>query len=166
MDLRAIANERRMIGAYSSKQRILSEDYEEIGLAGEVAFSEEFGLPLIPKRGSDNGIDFITRAGSIDVKTARNPSFLFMEEGKFYESDILVLAGYDDFRQNAWLIGWEFSWVMASEPVRGFGKGVRNHYKIAGQLRKIEELQRRIEAAGPGEEENDESQCDGQDEVK
>lgn len=145
--LQQIALWREQLHAQHKSSRPLSEGYEYIGLAGEAAFAELFGLPvdLTARPSGDNGVDFSTSAGTVDVKTYRKPYNLLLEVGKRH-ADILVLAGYDG--EKARLIGWEYSRVLLACPVRDFGYGIRNHYKAAHSLRKLAELREIIHDRG------------------
>jgi hypothetical protein len=137
-----IALARSAIHEGQSSTRVLSKDYEVIGVAGELAFSSEFNLPFdnTAKIAGDQGIDFIFLNGiTIDVKTARRPFHLLREIEKD-EADVLVLAGYDDATGEATLIGWEWDSELVSCPTRDFGCGIVSHYKPADDLRPIEEL--------------------------
>ena len=79
---------------------------------------------------------------SLDVKTARKPYNLIVEEGKVL-ADIYVLAGIDD-NDRVTFHGWEHRRVLATAPVRDFGYGVMNHYIAREKLRPMRELESRI----------------------
>jgi hypothetical protein len=57
-----------------------SADRDRIGLAGEYAFSKLTGLPLdwSRRRNGDGGVDFHSNMGTIDIKTARIATYLFL----------------------------------------------------------------------------------------
>lgn len=124
-----------------ASRRPLSQNFEYVGLAGEVAFAQAFNVPMDLRSVStgDKGVDFYTVVGTVDVKTARKPFNLIVEEGKVI-ADIYILARYDDQTKKADLIGWEFGQNIKQCPIRDFGYGVRNHYKSASKLRKMSEL--------------------------
>jgi hypothetical protein len=127
-----------------ASSRPLSEDYELIGLLGEVEFAKKTGvmLDLERKLGGDAGIDFIVPlAFSVDVKTARKPFHLIHEKGKKF-ADIYVLAGIDG--DDVTLIGWEFGKVLEKSPAKDFGYGIINHYIPASKLKKMDELYKRM----------------------
>ncbi|MFC2105472.1 AAA family ATPase [Candidatus Bipolaricaulota bacterium] len=137
-----IALARSAIHEGQSSTRVLSEDYEAIGVAGELAFSRAFDLPIddTARIGGDQGIDFTLPNGiTIDVKTARHPAYLLREEGKD-EADVLVLACFDNATGDASLIGWEWDSELLTCSTRDFGRGIVSHYKPADSLRPIEEL--------------------------
>ena len=139
--IKAIAAYRAQVHKGQESSRPLSKEYELIGLSGEVAFAKETGYPLDlrTKPAGDDGVDFYTSLGTVDVKTSRKPYFLLVEKGKV-KADIYVLAQYDDETKSARLLGWEYGKDMKDLPVRDFGFGVINHYKEVRSLRDIWEL--------------------------
>jgi len=140
-DIRSIAEERTRTHISHTSTRPLSPDYDYVGVAGEVAFAEEFGLEVdtTSRPSGDGGIDFMTPVGTIDVKTYRKPYHLLREVRKPH-ADILVLAGFDDTSGEVHLIGWEYDSEMVQCPMKDFGYGIVSHYKAAGELRSISEL--------------------------
>ena len=136
-----VAQERMALHRSHRTNRPLSKDYLFIGLLGEWVFAKRFGLKmdLVTRPGGDGHVDFVTKLGTVDVKTARKPSYLFREQGK-QMADILVLARYDQKKVTAVLRGWEYDTVMVSCSFRDFGRGVLNHYKRASDLRPMTEL--------------------------
>jgi hypothetical protein len=143
-DIRAIADERTRTHISHTSTRALSPDYEYVGVAGEVAFAEEFGLDVdtTPRPYGNGGVDFTLPIGTVDVKCYRKPYHLLREVDKPH-ADILVLAGFDDSTGGARLIGWEFDNEMVQCPTRDFGYGIVSYYKAAGQLKAISELHER-----------------------
>lgn len=140
-DIPEYARRRHELHGGKSSRRIFSEDYEIKGLVGEVAFSQEFNVPvdLVEKAFGDGGIDFIVNGHTIDVKTYDKPYNLLREVGKPH-AQIIVLAGYKSTIMSAELIGWEYDTEMLKCPKADFGHGVLNHYKAARKLRRITEL--------------------------
>ena len=140
-DIRKIANEREKIHENHASSRPLSDDYEYVGLKGEEQFAKEFDLELDRelRPGGDKGIDFITIVGRIDVKTARKPYNLIVEEDKV-KADIYVLAIYRDYDDDAVLLGWAFKDEVLNAPVKDFGYGIMNHYISRKELHPIEAL--------------------------
>ena len=142
-ELLAVAKERERIHANHATSRPLSPDYEVKGLMGEEAFAWRFGfgteyLDLKPQ--GDGRIDFHTPAGTVDVKTAEKPYYLFAEEGVKH-ADILVLASYNPVPTRCVsLLGWEYSDLMLTLPKRDFGHGIVNHYKPRHKLRPMQDL--------------------------
>ena len=142
-NLHRIAEQRSSTHIGHASQRILSEDYNLIGVCGEVAFGREFNLEIDDsvKPAGDNGIDFVLGLQfSVDVKTAKLPYNLLLEVGKPV-SDIYVLADYND--GDTKLVGWEWGLKLSQAPTKDFGYGVINHYIPAENLRPMSELKRR-----------------------
>jgi len=154
-EIHHIAEMRALMHVGHSSSRPLSVDYELIGVVGEVAFQREFevlGFMMDEENrpGGDKGIDFESHSGTIDVKTARKPHFLFVEEGKAV-TDIYVLAKYHEGLLDATLIGWCYREEIAGQPVKCFGgHRIRNHYLPADKLRPIVELKELIVFDLPG----------------
>ena len=139
-DLLKIAEQRSKTHVGHASQRVLSEDYNLIGVSGEFAFGEKFNLKVDDsiKPSGDKGIDFVLdltvgkeqRSFTVDVKTARLPVV-----------DIYVLADYNS--GDSILLGWEWGIKLSQAPSRDFGYGVINHYISALDLRPMEELYER-----------------------
>lgn len=117
--------------------RELSEGYEEVGVLGELAFAKIAGLEIDSNsyKGGDNGVDFVVPL-TIDVKTARKPFNLIVEEGKV-KSLVYILYG---MAEEPYPVGWEWGVNVKNAPTKDFGYGVVNHYIPAQQLRPINEL--------------------------
>lgn len=108
-------------GRYSQAQT------EGIGLMGEVAFAKLTGLPLdlALRDGGDQGIDFHSSAGTIDVKTTTT-GFLIFDVLSDVRADILVAASVRRARPHVHFKGY----VRAEEFIRhhvtrDFGYGPR-----------------------------------------
>lgn len=127
--------------------RPLSPGYELIGLLGEKALAEFVGgeVDMEPRPNGDGGVDNVihTIHGDfrVDVKTARKPYHLIVEQGKVRRLTIYILGEFID-EQEPWvrLIGWEWSAVVRAAPCKDFGYGVINHYIPAKALRSMGEL--------------------------
>lgn len=134
--VKLLSNMRHNAHAGHQSSRPLSEDYEYVGLAGEIAFSQAYGFPIDLRLISDgdNGIDFTTPAGTVDVKTARKAYNLIIEQGKVF-ADIYVLAQYNNHTMSAALIGWEWGENIKKWEVKDFGYGIINHYRSAKSLK-------------------------------
>ena len=87
----------------------------------------------------DGGKDFDSPLGSIDVKTARKAFNLIVEANKV-DSDIYVLAQYDDETDNAALIGWASREEVLNAPTKDFGYKIINHYISKRNLHPINSL--------------------------
>ena len=144
--IQAVARRRHELHADHARSRPLSDNYENVGIAGEFAFGQFCGLmpDLAEKPEGDGGIDFVLPLlFSVDVKTARKAHNLIHEQGKPF-ADVFVLAEYFDATRTANLVGWEYGRKLAAAPVRDFGYGVLNHYIPREQLREMAELAARI----------------------
>lgn len=145
MATEAAARERVHIEAGNHRDAF-SNDYELVGLMGELQFAREFQQPLDLSRqaGGDPGHDFALPVRfTVNVKTARRPVYLIHEQGKVV-ADIYVLAGFDDEPARAYLLGWQLGQVLAQAPVRDFGYGKLSHYIPAEQLRPMQQLRARM----------------------
>ncbi len=133
-----------------ASSRPLSEDYELIGLLGEVEFGKLTGqmVDLERRLDGDKGVDFVVPLNfTVDVKTARKAFHLIHEAGKGF-ADIYVLAQYDHETKNIELIGWEWGAVLARAPVKDFGYGIKNHYIPAENLKPMSDLIKRMNRYG------------------
>jgi hypothetical protein len=149
-----IAQQRSGTHVGHKSQRVLSKDYNLIGICGEDAFADEFGLEVDDsiKPSGDKGIDFTINLMcdhdlhpepfTVDVKTAKLPYNLLLEVGKPVV-DIYVLADYNE--TNSFLLGWTWGKILSKAPTRSFGYEVINHYIPAEELRPISELKERYE---------------------
>lgn len=132
--------------AGQKSNRPLSEGYELVGLVGQIEFARVYHQPVDFERrpAGDGGIDFtVPLAFTVDVKCARTPNNLLVEEGKI-SADLYVLAEYLESEHRAKLLGWEYGLIVAKAPKKDFGYGVINHYIARGKLRDMDELGRRI----------------------
>jgi hypothetical protein len=134
------------VHADHASSRPLSDGYEAVGKAGEVALGRHMGWEVnwsvLP--GGDGRVDFmVSGAGgvTVDVKTARKPFNLLREVDKPH-ANILVLAGYAfvDGHHVVTLYGWERDAAMLREPVKDFGYGIDNHYLPRARLRDMATL--------------------------
>ena len=146
--LQQIANDREVLHKHHESSRPLSKNYEYVGLKGESQFAEEFGFEIDRKLrpSGDNGKDFETIIGIIDVKTARNAFNLIVEEGKVI-SDVYILAKYIDDTDTVELLGWEYKKEILKAPTRDFGYGIVNHYIPKNNLKSIESLKNLLEVS-------------------
>lgn len=146
-DRRRFADHRTSIHEGQASQRKLSKDYEQIGLAGEEEFARQFGqmhevqVDTSDRIGGDGGRDFLIGPGVVDVKTARKPIYLLLEQ-KPTRADIVVLARYDDETRRATLLGWQWVKTIQKYRVRDMGFGVLSHAVPLSHLRPIRDLKR------------------------
>lgn len=148
-ELRKLADDRSRPHEGQRSSRPLSDGYQLVGLAGEFAFSYEFGFPVDrePRPAGDGHVDFNTPLGTIDAKSARKPYYLLGEVGKPF-ARIFVLAFYDDGSESAGLLGWEYGDVLYAQPVRNFSSEISSHYIPTRSLRKISDLHSMFRDAG------------------
>jgi len=139
-DLYEVSQRRHALHVNHASSRPLSKDYEFIGLVGEAAFGMQFNLQvdLTDRPGGDNGTDFYTSMGNLDVKTALKPINLFREEGKAH-AEKLILAGWDQTKRRVDFYGWEYEATIVEQcPVpKDFGYGIMNHHKHRSKLRSM-----------------------------
>lgn len=138
--IKEVAKIRHELHKNQASSRILSPDYQYIGLAGEYAFAKKYDLPidLTTRVGGDGGCDFRVNFGTIDVKTARKALYLLVEVGRV-RADIYVLAQFNN--DSVTFMGWELGEEMEKCPAKDFGAGYDAHYKMAGELKSMEDLE-------------------------
>lgn len=122
--------------------RILADNYEEIGVIGEMEFANEVGLEIDRNqyKGGDKGIDFKLEL-TIDIKTANHPTKLLVEQGHV-NATIYVLYGVSDMI--AYPVGWEWGSKVKEVPPIDTGRGVINHYIKAEELKSVDSLIRLV----------------------
>lgn len=116
----------------------LVDNYQEIGVAGEVAFSQFSGLAMgvWKEKGGDDGIDFIGKL-TIDVKTSKKAAYLRVKENKVRAAIYVLCKYYDDSEVE--LIGWLWGAKVKQYPVEIVG-GIRTHQVPATELYPIHKL--------------------------
>ena len=133
--------------------RPLGPRHDEVGLAGEDAFSARYGYPVDERRlrHGDGGIDFWTLLGGVDVKTHRRPGHLLVEAGKEDRAAVYVLARYDEATGRAELIGWATREEVEAAPVSDVGRmGVLSRAVPARALHEMAQLDEMLGAWCPG----------------
>jgi hypothetical protein len=126
-----------------------------MGLRGEEAFSERFGLSLdlTPRLGGDGGRDFgvvlrvangTARRYEVDCKAALVPKYLIVEQGRVRRETIYVLCRYIPDDDRCKLQGWEWGAMLLKAPTRDFGYGIINHWIPAERLRGLDEIAARL----------------------
>lgn len=138
-DITLISEERCRLKEGLDSSTPLSENYQLIGLCGERYFSEVTGLPMninVSGLDGDGGVDFLSKLGTIDVKTYAKPFNLLRKVNKHPDkcAEILVLLGYETLHPYARLIGWEYDRMMVIRPTSD-RFGLFNYFKPAGKLR-------------------------------
>ena len=130
--LRVEATAREALHKNHASSRPLSDDYEYIGLMGEYLFADTFNQDRDRelRAQGDGGWDFFfPEFGGVDVKTARKPYNLLVEEGHLLlERTIYVQCGYNDGTDSAYFVGWAYGWDF-DPPTRRFGNSpIWNHW--------------------------------------
>lgn len=150
--LRQEASARESLHRYHASSRPLSKDYEYVGLMGEYLFADTYNQPrdrtLRPQ--GDGGWDFYFPAfGGVDVKTARKPWNLLVENGHLLrERTIYVQCGYSDKTDSSYFVGWAYGWDF-DPPVRRFGKSpIWNHWLPADWLHSMDQLAEILQPPG------------------
>jgi hypothetical protein len=143
-----IAKERERVHKDHKSSRPLSSDYEYVGLIAESKFAEKYGFKMDEtlRPGGDEGKDFVTEIGTIDVKSARKAFNLIVEEG-MVKSDIYVLAQYNDEADSVSFLGWAYKKEVLSAPMRDFGYGIINHYIPKRELHSMFALEKKLEVS-------------------
>jgi hypothetical protein len=136
-EMRRLGTERRAIHRNHKSSRELSATYQEVGMAGELAFAAWSDHPMDKtKRPRGDKWDFLINDWRIDVKTTSNDyavSYLLVELGKI-RNDLYVLARYEGDGLVT-LLGYTTADEVAEAPYRDFGRGLTNHYLQPHQLR-------------------------------
>lgn len=144
--MKGYGDDREKVHESHATSRPLSDGYEHVGIAGELALSQLTGLApdLSLRPAGDDGVDsLIFLRYTVNVHAARKPFNLIHEKGQKM-ADIMMLADYDDETQTSRLLGWEWGKVLLQAPVKDFGHGVMNHYIPRKDLRPIKELACRV----------------------
>lgn len=151
-DLEKHARQRDDLHRGQASERILHPRQNLVGLAGEHAFAQRFGLPIDTelRAGGDRGIDFVlpTRHGpkTVDVKTTTwdGPRRRMLVEAGKLNAEIYVLAHYCEIAKRARLLGWQWRQVIKTYAPRDTGRGVVNHEIPEYALRHIDDLAEQV----------------------
>ena len=125
-----------------------------LGLRGEEAFGERFGLPvdLSHRITGDGGRDFVidlyTDSGVVetfvvDCKAAMHPKDLVVEKKRCKPKTIYVLCKYWQDEDRCTLIGWQWGVVLMRSTPKDYGYGVINYWWPRGELRNLSEIAQR-----------------------
>lgn len=155
-----IVNIRYGLHKGKKSRRVLSPDYEFVGLAGEWAFANRYGYEVDehPRPNGDNGRDFVCPSGVIDVKTSLyKPQYIptmLVEEGKV-KADIYVHAiceisstfvdGPGGLNRSGriftvWLNGWAWSCDVLGHRPDKWPREISNHIIPDHGLRSMGDL--------------------------
>lgn len=154
MDADRLGRERQDVHRYSNNPRINKNNpyYEhKTGGAGETLFTDEFGYPLDERKSEfgDEGYDFVTPMGFIDVKTTS--FYIPALNVKTYEFDrpvaIYVLAFRNKVTGVTRFLGWELHDPMESAPIVQvyYGRDVPCYQKLSGELRPMDSFRRGLD---------------------
>lgn len=141
-EMKRLGKQRRDLHRRHKSSRELSDTYQEIGMAGELAFAQWSGHPMDKtKRPRGDKWDFLINDWRIDVKTTSNEyatPYLLVELGKI-RNDLYVLARYEG-DGHVMLLGWANAEDVADAPYRDFGRGLTNYYIPDYELRPMTRL--------------------------
>ena len=134
-----LADHRSELHKGQRSQRILTKNYERLGIKGERTFSDWSGLTMdtTDRIQGDRGIDFTAAGYTIDVKTASHDYGLWVEKGKA-RADIFVLCVIDE------LIGWCWQEMLLTAPLKVSGYGITNYVLRSQKLKPMATLERII----------------------
>jgi len=131
-----------------------NRDSNLVGLRGEAAFAERFGLEvdLTPRLGGDGHkdltialkVDDEVRHYNVDCKAAVKPKDLIVETDVCSPLTIYVLCRYHQNEDRCTLIGWQWGAVLMRSTPRDYGYGVINYWCPAQDCRSIDELEERM----------------------
>ena len=120
---------------------------EFVGLVGEFAFAEDFGVEVDQslKVDGDGGKDFLQfpKVGKIDVKAAQIPNNLLVEEGHV-RADVFVLYGFDINKETAWSVGWTYKEEVLAKTPQAWPQKVVNHIVPKFELNHINKLKQML----------------------
>jgi hypothetical protein len=121
--------------------------YEFVGLVGEFAFAEDFGVEVDQslKVDGDGGKDFLQfpKVGKIDIKAAQIPNNLLVEEGHV-RADVFVLYGFDINKETAWSVGWTYKEEVLAKAPQAWPQKVINHIVPKFELNHINKLKQML----------------------
>ena len=131
-----------------ASSRPLSQDYEFIGAAAQMHFARQYNvlMDFAERPGGDGGHDFfVPLRMTVDIKAARIPKYLLVEQGKV-RADIYVLARYIDGAPPRFMfLRWAYGRAVLRWPTADIGgKGIISHYKLAEELPQMAELEARL----------------------
>ena len=141
---------------HDASHKVLTTDYWQKGLSGEVAFGLAMGLTvdLADRPQGDGGIDFEVGGLCIDVKTSSNPGLGMLVPTTLSKADeqrrattALVLAHYQA-ADTVTLLGWMYDTTARSYPAKYVtGRGPLNHVVPIQHLESVNTLKGQIQEA-------------------
>lgn len=115
-----LAQRRSERNAFSRTNKSLTNDAEQIGIAGEQALANLLGIEHTPASfAPTKGYQFnLGPNKKIKILTSRTPGNLFVKEGKIH-ADVYVLAGItgDAVMENVYFVGWTHAGEVRKAPV-------------------------------------------------
>lgn len=125
-----------------------------MGLRGEQAFAERFGLQvdLTPRLNGDGGRDLEIKLRTdtegvdtykVDCKAAIIPKDLIVEVSRCLPKTIYVLCRYIEADDRCDLLGWQWGLVLLCSPPKDYGYGIINFWCPRNELRDLRELEQR-----------------------
>jgi len=127
-EIDAIATMRDELNKKSKKRMVMSPDYERVGVVGEIALRDFFGIRTPPRGdllGGDKGIDVTVgilndakhwQLMTIDVKTAANyPHSLWVEKDKVVANIYVLAHAYEQYK--ARLLKWMWGFRVERAPL-------------------------------------------------
>jgi len=133
-----VSKRRREIHKNHSSQRVLTPDYEEKGLLGELVFGEIIDIRAdLSDRPSGDDYDFMTTLGPLDVKTSQTNK-LYVEAVKLKIPYIYV---HGRFRHNNVVFkGWTTGRELVKKPTEISRFRINNYTMTESELRPMDEL--------------------------
>jgi len=127
LDADEIGRERQAVHSESKNRRLYEDTTVEHrrGAHGEKEFVDEFGYPLDrrKRKSGDDGFDFVTAMGLIDVKASIVPSLAVKTYEIHRRVDIYVFAHYNEITKTAKFLGWEYPEEMIKCPIEDLPYG-------------------------------------------
>jgi len=116
-----------------------------MGLRGEQAFGERYGIPvnLEPKLGGDGGRDLrvpVRAVLPVDCKAAVFPKDLIVEAERTKPWTIYVLCRYLEGEDRCELLGWQWGRILMRSEPKDYGYGVLNHWQPRALIRPMTDL--------------------------
>lgn len=121
-----------------STERFYEDENKEnvLGVAGELAFEAEYGYQMLrdAKAIKDDGADFHTALGTVDVKTTSNPfPYFIMKDSDFQKglADFVIQAWFKSEDSKEITIEWRgfvHGIYVADWPIKDFGYNLPTRY--------------------------------------
>jgi len=147
--IRKLADERHQQHKGKRSSRPLTQDYEYVGLVAEFAFGAAYGLEVDTtlRPNGDDGYDFDTCAGTLDIKASAKPPKWLPVEFMKVKADIYVQAHVDLTTETVTFLGWAYKKTVEEHPVLDkFRYGILSHWVPKKALRPMEELEELLKA--------------------